>query len=281
MATKISELASASTLDGSELLPIVQGGVTKQTSITDLVSGGELPAYSTTETVTTERWTDGKPIYRQTITGNFGALSVQVTGSQFSAVVDQVTNTEWIITASDGNMAFGSGYEQGSATTDFYANYITANHEVRTTAKLATWANEPWVVTVYYTKTTDTAASPVAGVTVTGGDSGWTEITYTSSWTFQSAGLEVKYRKDASGVVHMAGLAKAINNSNVIVCNLPVGYRPSRYQHITTTSGQSGGQSLIARCSPDGNISIGNIGTAAAVVQAGNWASMDFSFYAG
>jgi len=38
MATKISELTTASTLDGSELIPVVQGGVTKQTTMNDIAA---------------------------------------------------------------------------------------------------------------------------------------------------------------------------------------------------------------------------------------------------
>jgi hypothetical protein len=63
MPTKISELTSATALDGSELLPVVQGGVTKQATIDDLVSTGTWSptvygqvtpgTYTTTSTIAT------------------------------------------------------------------------------------------------------------------------------------------------------------------------------------------------------------------------------------
>jgi len=63
MATKISQLSSASTLDGTELIPVVQGGVTKQASTANVVSGGIIQVQATTlDTVVTTSNTDATGI---------------------------------------------------------------------------------------------------------------------------------------------------------------------------------------------------------------------------
>ena len=167
MATKISELTTASTLDGSELIPVVQGGVTKQTSVTDLVSGGELPAYSTTETLTTERWTDGKPIYRKVFEFNFGASGVDVDTSMASASLESLVSFETVVTDSSGNRT-QDGAHVADDTTNYWRVVFLSGNIIRGTAFHAIWESQSAVTTVHYTKTTDTAASPVAGVTVTG-----------------------------------------------------------------------------------------------------------------
>ena len=185
MATKISELTAASTLDGSELIPVVQGGVTKQATITDLVSGGELPAYSTSETLTTERWTDGKPIYRKVVAGSFVAQGVVAQNVLVSADVDAHVNATASAPQVEGHDSQHFG-QHSNATTNYYSIVWASNRTSLTSvAQHSSWANQPWSATLYYTKTTDTAASPVAGVTVTGSpeylDGTWTPVVSGSS----------------------------------------------------------------------------------------------------
>lgn len=64
---KISELNLATTINNSDLIPIVQNNETKSITKQDLVAD----KYSTTEQVI-GTWIDGKPIYRKVI--EFGAL---------------------------------------------------------------------------------------------------------------------------------------------------------------------------------------------------------------
>ena len=68
---KISELESATSIDGTEVLPIVQNGVTKKAETSKLMEGilgGEV--YSTNEVKTNKVWIDGKPIYRKVVVSN-------------------------------------------------------------------------------------------------------------------------------------------------------------------------------------------------------------------
>lgn len=62
MGIKISELTSATSLTGSEELPIVQAGNTKKSTISQVKAQN----YSTTEQVI-GTWIDGKPLYRKVI----------------------------------------------------------------------------------------------------------------------------------------------------------------------------------------------------------------------
>jgi len=228
MATKISELTSASTLDGSELLPIVQGGVTKSTSITDLVSGGELPAYSTSETLTTERWINGKPIYRKTINGSFLGAGVYTANQLVSSDVETHVDVQATLKQATGNDANAFGHHSFGGTSYYVLQWSIDGTSIYSRADHVEWFNLPWIVTVHYTKTTDTAASPVAGVTVTGGDSDWTSVTPTATWEDWNAhDWPLQYRKTADGTVHIRGLAKCLATNNTLIFTLPTGYRPS------------------------------------------------------
>ena len=60
---KISELESAVSIDGTEVMPIVQSGVTKKITANNLLS----EVYSTNEVKTNKIWIDGKPIYRKVV----------------------------------------------------------------------------------------------------------------------------------------------------------------------------------------------------------------------
>ena len=65
---KISELEATNTINDSDILPIVQSGVTKKVTTANLLSDVYdtiEEAYSTSETLTNKVWVDGKPIYRK------------------------------------------------------------------------------------------------------------------------------------------------------------------------------------------------------------------------
>lgn len=63
MSTKISELTSATSLTGTEEIPIVQTGTTKKATIGQIQQNTN---YSTTEQII-GTWINGKPLYRKTI----------------------------------------------------------------------------------------------------------------------------------------------------------------------------------------------------------------------
>ena len=121
-----------------------------------------MPGYSTDETLTTERWIDGKPIYKKTV--DFGALpnNTSKTVAHNIVNVEQIwldeTTSSWSGGTGNGvpmNYYAGSGFVVTYPTiTDIYCKTNT-NYSPYTA-----------VVTVRYTKTTDTASSPVAQVSI-------------------------------------------------------------------------------------------------------------------
>lgn len=62
MSTKISELPSATSLTGTEEIPIVQTGTTKKATVQQISADN----YSTSEHVV-GTWIDGKPLYEKTV----------------------------------------------------------------------------------------------------------------------------------------------------------------------------------------------------------------------
>ena len=119
----------------------------------------ELPAYSTNEVLTSERWTNGKPIYKKTI--NFGALPNNTT----KTVAHNVSNMEtyWV----DVTNTFGARTGESlpvpleSGDTSAGANlYATPTSLIAKTTR--DWSMYNCTATIKYTKTTDTALSPVA-----------------------------------------------------------------------------------------------------------------------
>lgn len=90
MSTKISDLTSATSLTGTEEVPIVQTGTTKKTTIGDIQKNSN---YSSTEHVV-GTWIDGKPLYERTITTSTtsSSTSASVTYSSIG-----LTNLKYII----------------------------------------------------------------------------------------------------------------------------------------------------------------------------------------
>lgn len=117
----------------------------------------ELPQYQlNTEVLTSERWIDGRPIYRKTI--DFGALP----NNTSKAVAHGISNigTKWINhSKSRVGGAYPIDYPSG-ASTEVWVCWID-----NTNVNIRTWTNRTamsGIVTIEYTKTTDTASSPVA-----------------------------------------------------------------------------------------------------------------------
>lgn len=283
MAKKISELTSATTLDGTEILPLVQGGVTKQATVSDLVSGGELPAYDTSETLTTNRWIDGKPLYRKVVTGTASAddfnVASGVTGYEYISIVHHSVKT----TSGRIYSASGSYFNSGSSEGRLYFN--TTNDEIMFmfgSSANSTISGQTYYVVLEYTKTADTASSPVAGVTIAGGDSDWTEPSLTSSWQILSNDNQyrIEYRKDSAGVVHIRGLAQALDQNTVNVFTLPIGYRPAVVHSVATPSNTGGGTSVRLYIFSNGQVNIGAFASGTPAVANNSWASVSASFYA-
>lgn len=128
------------------------------------VSGlSELTAYSTNEVLTSERWTNGKPIYKKTI--DFGALPNNTTKN----VAHGITNADvmWLDRGSSmvyvtGTPTTAYGLEFGTNTDiDVHAWSTDINN---TSVRMHTYTNRTTFsayMTVKYTKSTDTVNSPV------------------------------------------------------------------------------------------------------------------------
>ena len=102
-------------------------------------------------------WTDGKPVYSRTFTGTFSSLATVVTDSI------NLTNNELI--HAFGNLynsvgaAYHIGYSDGSANSR-YSGFILVPDGLRvdaTGSAASGWVGQPFVVTAYYTKKSDSA----------------------------------------------------------------------------------------------------------------------------
>ena len=125
-------------------------------------SGGgskELPAYSTDEVLTAERWKDGKPLYKKTI--EFGALPNNTT----KTVAHNISNMEtyWVDVTNTFGARTGESVPVPLESGDTGAGvnlYATTTSLIAKTTK--NWSIYSCTATIKYTKTTDTASSPVA-----------------------------------------------------------------------------------------------------------------------
>jgi hypothetical protein len=59
----------------------------------------------------------------------------------------------------------------------------------------------------------------------------WITPTLLNGWVLYSSNTPVRYYKDANGVVHLRGSVKSGTSTSVIF-QLPVGYRPEKYQFV-------------------------------------------------
>lgn len=105
MSIKISELPQATSVNSSDIVPIVQGGATKQATAGMM----NLDVYSTTEQ-RVGTWIDGKPLYRITI--DCGNLPNKGTTKDvyFSPEIDTVTNISGIANSSTFALPFPTTY---------------------------------------------------------------------------------------------------------------------------------------------------------------------------
>lgn len=146
----------ASTIIGGKL------GTYLQVSLIAPNYGGQntLPNYSTTETLTSERWIDGKPIYRKVI--NAGGFTTNTTKNVAHNItgVDQI----WI---DEGNSFLRNGINSVPLNQVYSSDNITRVYLTTTSIMLYTnvdYSSYTTYVTICYTKTTDTESSPVTTI---------------------------------------------------------------------------------------------------------------------
>ena len=143
---KISELESATSIDGTEVMPIVQSGTTKKITTDDLLSD----VYSTNEVKTNKIWIDGKPIYRRVFTGKVPGSSniiFQLSNCyiiDFWGKVKTIYNNWWIIPTYYSTPGYMLAPRINNARTDLvieHGDYYDSNSD--------------YEITIEYTKTTD------------------------------------------------------------------------------------------------------------------------------
>ena len=104
--------------------------------------------YSTDEKMI-GRWIDGKPIYQKTVSGTNGAVNTDANIADI-ADVDTVVSLDGICT----NYA-GTGITMGIPSDTLFVKY--QNGKVMTYTSNSSYANKPCIITIKYTKTTDSA----------------------------------------------------------------------------------------------------------------------------
>lgn len=160
MSIKISELPQATSVGSSDIVPIVQGGTTKQATAGMM----NLDVYSTTEQ-RVGTWIDGKPLYRKVY--QCTAPVVSSNGTWASAEYDLDTN-------------FDYGFVQTAIITDTANQYLTTpfitnggfilkayigvvgygdnTHRLSIVSNYTGANNRTVYAVVCYTKTTDSAS---------------------------------------------------------------------------------------------------------------------------
>ena len=125
----------------------------------------EMPSYSTNETLTEKRWIDGKPIYRKVFTYNVGA----------TAPADDITITTGLLGV---DLAWIESFKLLNTTSTYTSSntyFVSDTNENRIFCtkdgssisiglgdNSSGYINNTYYITLEYTKTTDTASSPVA-----------------------------------------------------------------------------------------------------------------------
>ena len=130
----------------------------------------ELPAYSTSEVLTAERWIDGKPVYRKVV--SMGALPNATTKSIAHGIsnLDEHLGLSGVAFHANGDTRIPLPYVSTSNGT-IQMHIGKTNVIVTNRIDMSVTYNKSYAI-IYYTKTTDTALSPVALI---GGGSGSTE----------------------------------------------------------------------------------------------------------
>ena len=182
MSIKISELPQASTVNNTDVIPIVQGGTTKKapaglihptiattinsTSTNNEVAGAKavydnsLDVYSTTEQ-RVGTWIDGKPLYQKTLVVDYtmtnNAYSNDMSISSMN--IDFMVNIQSCVKKTFS--ATNSDYEATWYWTDtdkcrvFYRKSNTSDNETLRFRISGTNTGGTFYITLTYTKTTD------------------------------------------------------------------------------------------------------------------------------
>lgn len=153
MSTKISDLPSATSLTGSEEIPIVQTGTTKKATKQLLTNQN----YSTTEQVV-GTWIDGKPLYQIVISAT--APTVSTSGSWVAShTAHNIANVDLIYVKEAIDITSTETFTLPFITNAGYVIKATVTTtEVALTSNNSGFSAHEFKVILNYTKTTDSAS---------------------------------------------------------------------------------------------------------------------------
>lgn len=109
-------------------------------------------------------WTDGKPLYQKTFSGNLPSSDLSIDVSSLN--IDTFVNSKGMIKDTGGN-CITSNYWNGSAGGPWYhiLYYSTSTSSLKMMfSPSATYNGKPYSITIQYTKTTDAANSAVGTI---------------------------------------------------------------------------------------------------------------------
>lgn len=146
MNIKISEMPQATSVSGSDLIPIVQSGVSKK------ATKNLLNSYSTSEQVV-GTWIDGKPLYRKVITGTTTAgNNLDISKNSISANIDKFVYFGGVTIQPNNNISLVPYFAAETDRTSIY--YASSIDAIRIRAGSSYGYGDVFVI-VEYTKTTD------------------------------------------------------------------------------------------------------------------------------
>jgi len=129
------------------------------------ISVSETPGYSEDEVLTERRWVDGKPIYRKSYSGVTPSSHSDISDFNYSTDAEYITITDAMVYRDNGwRSPMGEGLDD-----DWGFQIIPHEGHVNFNAGSGApseYFGKPVTFTIEYTKTTDTASSPVAQLSV-------------------------------------------------------------------------------------------------------------------
>ena len=143
------------------------------------VGTSELPAYSTSEVLTAERWINGKPVYRKVV--SMGTLPNTTAKSIAHGIsnLDEHLDLSGVAFHVSGDARIPLPYVSTSTST--IQMHMSKTNVIVTTRLDMSVAYDKSYAIIYYTKTTDTALSPVALICGCSGGTGATNAIETNS----------------------------------------------------------------------------------------------------
>jgi len=184
----------------------------------------ELPRYSTTEILTSERWIDGKPIYRKVYTFSSPVASETLIDTTINSTNNNIVNS-WINSRDAAGNTFT--VPANLATTASHYSYLSPSGLYLLTP--SSWIESRLII--YYTKASDTSASPVALISAISTTEGKLNYDYNISSSEYIIPGKFRNGKQVYGIEIDCG---ALPNASVKTVSIP-NYN-SNYQYLINGS---------------------------------------------